>query len=465
MLRRALLAALLSLVVTQATFAQPPASEATHRAEAIRRYESLLHNPSPALEGRRDELMFRLALLYLEEAQASGPSLGGSYYPRAVSLLDQVLARKNTIFREDALYYRAIALQDTGRTEESVIAFRSLLREFPASPRSAELWFRTGNHAIQKGRLQEALTAYEEVLRRADPNYRDQAAYMFAWTAFSLHHESRARTTLMDLLQRLEAGGQQQANLYPEGVELLAKVIRSEENPAVLSGPWIGSRPAFAPVVLRRVADLFRETSAYRQAATAYEQLLREYPDTADVDAVEKTIIDSWLKAGDPARAQEARGRLIQRHLALSGDRLKPESVPEIGPVVKDSALYLHRIGRETKRPDLYRQAVDGYQLYATSVGGGAEQWDAMFFQAEALKEMGDATGAADRYKLVAESHDAAHGEEAAFRRVALLEDLKQRGQASVDQVVGTYEDYFRLYPAGKRETELRVRYAGYLFD
>ena len=43
----------------------------TLSAEAIRRYEALVNDPSPALAGRKDELMFRLGLLYLEEGQAA----------------------------------------------------------------------------------------------------------------------------------------------------------------------------------------------------------------------------------------------------------------------------------------------------------------------------------------------------------------------------------------------------------
>jgi tetratricopeptide (TPR) repeat protein len=81
------------------------------------------------------------------------------------------------------------------------------------------------------------------------------------------------------------------------------------------------------------------------------------------------------------------------------------------------------------------------------------------------VKESGDAVGAAERYKRIAESKDPAHGEEAAFRRVALIEDLKQHGQATVPDVLAGFEDYFRLYPAGTHELELRERYAGYLFD
>ena len=441
--------------------------ESGHRSEAIRRYEALLANPSPALAGRQDELMFRLGVLYLEEVQAAGPGRG-SYgsresYDRALSLFQRVLGKRESIFREDTLYYRAIALEDIGRSEEAATSFRTLLREFPSSSHAAEVWFRLANEAVQKHRLRDALAAYEEVLRRGDQRYRDQASYMFAWTAFSLGQSGRSRPTLVDLLQRLETGGQRDTSLYAEAIELLAKVIRSEGNTAVLSGPWIGARPAFAQAVLRRTADLFRETSAYRQAALSYEQLAREYPDLADGDAVEKLAIDCYLKAGDPGRAEDARMRLIQRH--LSGSRLKSEALTEIGPILKDSAVYIHQQARETKRTDLYHQAIDAYQMFAESVPDGPSRWEIVFFQAEALKEAGDLGSAAERYRLISESKDPAHGEEAGFRRIVLLEELKNHGLASVSQVLPAYEDYFRAYPAGAHELELRERYAGYLFD
>lgn len=453
-------------VTAEGPLVSPPV-ESGHRAEAIRRYEALLANPSPSLASRRDEILFRLGLLHLEEAQAAAPSSGvyGSreHYEQALSLFQRVLAKRDTIFREDSLYYRAIALEETHQAEEATTTFRTLLREFPSSSHAAEVWFRLANDAVQKNRLKDALAAYDEVLRRGDQRYRDQAAYMFAWTAFSVGQQDRARPTLMDLLQRLETGGQGDTSLHAEAVELLAKVIRSEGSTAVLSGPWVGARPAFAHTVLRRTAELFRETSAFHQAAISFEQLLREVPDLPDVDAVEKIVIDCYLKAGEPARAEEARVRLIQRH--VSGGRLRRDALADIAPVLKDSALYRHKMARETRSPDAYRGAVDAYQMYADSVPESPARSEILFYQGEALKEAGDAGSAAERYRMVSESRDPAHGEEAGFRRIALLEDSKTKGLSSSFQILTAYEDYFRVYPTGVHEIELRERYAATLFD
>ncbi|MGH7897085.1 MAG: tetratricopeptide repeat protein, partial [Candidatus Binatia bacterium] len=454
-------------VVTAEGAAEVAASgESAARAEAMRRYEALLVNNSPALEGRRDEIQFRLGLLHLEDAQAANPSVGvygaRDRYERALSLFQQVLSKPGTIFREDALYYQAIAFEELGRGEQALANFRLIAREFPASSHASEIWFRLGNDAVQKNRVAEAANDYQEVLRRNDPRYRDQSAYMYAWSAFSLRQTSAARTTLMDLLGRIEAAGQQQNNLYPESVELLAKVIRSEGTASVLSGPWVGSRPAFAPVVLKRTADLYRETSAYREAAMAYEQLMRDYPDPASADATEKLVIECYLKAGEAARAQEARERLIAQHMTRGQLGAAPA---DLVPFLKDSALYLHHQARDTKSPDLYRRAVEAYRMYASSLAEGPARSEALFWQAEASKETGDWNNSAEGYKIVAEARDPAKGEESAFRRIALLEDAKTQGLADVDRVLAAYEDYFKLYPGGAHELELRTRQAGYLFD
>lgn len=443
------------------------AGESSARSEAIRRYQNLLNSNSPAISTSRDEILFRLGLLYLEDAQAAGPGVG-SYgnrdrYDQALSLFQQVLAQPGSIFREEALYYQAIAYEETGRSEQALNAFRTVVRDFPSTARASEVYFRLGNDAVQKNRIAEAENDYQEVLRRGDARYRDQSAYMFAWSAFALRQTANARVTLIDLLQRMDAAGQQKVDLYNESIELLAKVIRSEGSTAALSGPWVGPRPAFAPLVLRRTADLFRETSGYREAAMAYEQLEREYPDPAAADPLDKLVMECYLKAGDAARSQEARERLVSRH--ISGGKLEAATAAEVAPILKDSALYLHQRARETKQQDLYRRAVQAYQIYADTVTEGASHWEALFLQADALKESGDWTSAADRYKAIAEAHDAKHGEESAFRRIALLDDAKSRGQGDVARVLASYEDYFRTYPGGPHEVELRSREAGYLFD
>jgi Tetratricopeptide repeat len=437
------------------------------RTEAIRRYQSLLNNDSPALSTSRDEIMFRLGLLYLEDAQAAGPGAGGygnrAGYEQALSLFQQVLAKPGSIFREEALYYQAIAFEETGRSEQALNAFHTIVRDYPSTARASELYFRLGNDAVRKNRIAEAGNDYQEVLRRGDARYRDQSAYMYAWCAFALRQNANARVTLLDLLSRMEAAGQQKGDLYNESVELLAKVVRAEGSTAALSGPWVGPRPAFAPLVLRRAADLYRETSGFREAAMAYEQLQRDYPDPAAADQLDKLAMECHLKAGDAPRAEEARERLVSRH--ISGGKLDAATAAEVAPLLKDSALYLHSRARETKQQDLYKRAIQAYQVYADTVSEGQAHWEAVFLQAEALKEYGDWTSAAERYKAIAEAHDAKHGEESAFRRIALLEDAKTRGQSDVARVLASYEDYFKTYPGGPHEVELRNRQAGYLFD
>jgi len=459
------LAVLVAPAGAQAPSTGGAANEAAARNEAIRRYESLLNSNSPALASSRDEMLFRLGLLYFEDAQAAGPqsSLSRDRYEQALSLFQQVLQRGGSFFREEALYYRAITLEETGRGEQALNELRALIREFPQSNRASEVYFRLGNDAVGKNRIQEAVNDYQEVLRRSDPRYRDQAAYMFAWSSFAQRSSANARVTLLDLLQRLEANGQQKNSLYPESIELLAKVIRSENSLGALSGPWMGPKPAFAGLVLRRVADLYKETSGYREAAQAYELLMRDFPDPAQADALDKLVIECYAKAGDAPNAEIARERLIARH--ASNGRIPNELVNELAPIVKDSAVYLHAQAREKKQPDLYRRAILTYQLYADSTAPSPPHWDILFLQADAMKEAGDWSNASERYKQIAAARDPAHGEESAFRRIALAEEAKSKGAADVAAVMATYEDYFKLYPGGPHEIELRSRQAGYLFD
>src|SRR5438309_348774 len=69
---------LVSLLIAASIVAAqtPPARESSARSEAIRRYQNLLNNNSPAISTSRDEILFRLGLLYLEDAQAAGPGVG-----------------------------------------------------------------------------------------------------------------------------------------------------------------------------------------------------------------------------------------------------------------------------------------------------------------------------------------------------------------------------------------------------
>ncbi|MEA2624163.1 MAG: hypothetical protein QOD06_208 [Candidatus Binatota bacterium] len=451
--------------------AAPAAESEGDRTESIRRYQQLLASSSAELSTPRDEITFRLAVLLLEEAQAApgGGAANRQQIERATALLEETLRQPASPYREDALYFRALALEESGRHDEAIEEFRAFVRELPASGHAAELWFRLGNDAVQRNQPADAVPAYEEVLRRADPRYHDQAAYLLGWSAFAAHQDARARTTLVELLESLERGRRQSESLYSQSIELLAKIVRAEGDLSVYAGPRIrgsggsGGQPEFVGRALRRTADLFAETSAYADAARAYEQLLRDFPDRDDAADVEARALDAYRKAGDETAAETARERLIQRRVAAAA--IDPAASGEVGPLLRDSAIHHHERARQQKTADAYRVAIDAYQKYADSQPVGAGKNEAEFFQAEALKEMGDAAGAAERYRIVAEIRDAAHGEDAAFRRVALLEELSRAGGSSIDDVIAACRDYSRLFPGGPRETELGVRQATIFYE
>ncbi len=73
--RGAVLPILVLLALSSPAAGQVPpsaASDDAHRVEAIRRYEGLLANPAPAMQSRRDEILFRLGVLYLEGPRPRG---------------------------------------------------------------------------------------------------------------------------------------------------------------------------------------------------------------------------------------------------------------------------------------------------------------------------------------------------------------------------------------------------------
>ena len=102
---------------------------------------------------------------------------------------------------EETIFYEARSLARSQRYEEAFAAFRRLIAAKGATRWAREARFRLATLLEDRGRLGEAATAYEAVLRSGAREHRDEALWRLGW----IDHKRGADTAARARLDRLAA--------------------------------------------------------------------------------------------------------------------------------------------------------------------------------------------------------------------------------------------------------------------
>src|SRR3954470_14688316 len=120
----------------------------------------------------------------------------------AISLYRQLLQRYPRAPRADeALFFLADTLQDSGKDDEAVQAARELTRRFPKSQWAPASHVFIGEHLFEKSKLAQALAEYQAAAEVETDDVYPYALYKAAWCRFN----QGAFHDAMDLLQRVVA--------------------------------------------------------------------------------------------------------------------------------------------------------------------------------------------------------------------------------------------------------------------
>ncbi len=178
-------------------------------------------------------------------------------------------------------------------------------------------------------RLYEQTSNFSELefiaTQRLSEEPGDLAAKLWLGRAQTVQRETESATkTLNELLAALEAAGRQSSPEYVEACTLLAAIAASErgetarENAITWLERALSANPqALAALVQRAV--LRRDFSRNAVATTREEMLAQSRADleaasnSPDVDPTLRVfLVDEWIAAGEPARAQTELDRLMQ---------------------------------------------------------------------------------------------------------------------------------------------------------
>src|SRR6266849_1292147 len=296
---------------------------------------------------------------------------------------------------DEALFFLADALQDSGKDEEAVAAAREMTRRFPRSAWAPAARVFVGEHLFDKAKLAEALAEYRAAAEVETDEVYPYALYKAAWCRFN----QNAFADAMKLLHKVVAVSLGGDAAHPSGSEAnRVQLAREARRDYVL----VYAR-ASAPSSAR---EEFRE----KFGAQAGQKMLEQYG---------KLLFDQ----GRDPEAQLIHRQLLEIHGASPGAAL-------------DQTRLLMIAARGGKRKDLLREAqalVETFQRVKKASGTDAEG-------REALEE--------------AEQHS-----EETLRNLAVQlhnEAKKTRLEDTYAATKALYADYLTLFPDAPDAYELR---------
>ena len=247
------------LIAPDKIAAQTRNSAAQLRSAVAANSEAELQNVESTMAGTESAGLARLLRGYLR--------LQARDYATAASLLSDPSVARLTALGDYAAYFRAQALQQSGRSEDAEREFRQVAQNFPTSLLAREALLQSANLAITRGDYQAAADTVAQLAEKDD----GAALKLRADCLEKLGRSNEAVLTLRKLF--FDAPQSPEADKLGDRLAALG-----------------GSTAAGDVSMLRRRADKLYDARLYALAGAAYEQIVRQFPNAPTDDA--------WLRAG-----------------------------------------------------------------------------------------------------------------------------------------------------------------------
>lgn len=242
---------------------------------------------------------------------------------------------------DDALYSKAYLLSQMEEIKASQKIFLELIDKYPESKYVPEAYIQLAEYYFQPKlgqsreetirNLNKAAQLYKNVLNFKDSPRYDEALYKLGWTYYRLaavdpNYYSDAIlyfTMVVRDIERLKSldpeGKYVKANIKPEALQYIAASF--VDTSYTRDGVSKASRyleklnlPEFGVDVLSHMGYLYAKIVDYPNSIRAYQKLLEEYPEYTHAPLIRKKIADVYLEARQYEQAYQEREKLFETY-------------------------------------------------------------------------------------------------------------------------------------------------------
>src|SRR6266850_391806 len=323
---------------------------------------------------------------------------------------------------DEALFFLADTLQESGRDPEAVAAARELTRRFPRSPWAPSSHVFLGEHLFDAARLDEALKEYRAAAEVPTDDVYPYALYKAAWCRFNQNAFGDAMKLFKRVVEVSEKSGDvNTVQLAREARRDYVLAYGRSGRPETAKDEFarkFGAQPGLK--MLEQYGKLLFDTGRDSEAQIVHRQLLALHGDTPAA-VLDQTRLLVLAQRGGKRRELLAETRLlvetVQRVRARTGagpgtdTSARDERYEEANRLgeetLRNLAVQIHNEARKTRLDETWAAARALYADYLTLFPKAADAYDLRFFYGELLYARAAKTEAADQYEQVVR-HDLA---------------------------------------------------------
>lgn len=355
----------------------------------------------------------------------------------AVDQYTEIIQKYKDFERSDeVLYFLGQNLMEMGEERKSLVSYKRLIEKYPKSKYLPDAHLAFGEYYFNnsKGKrdmLEKALQSYKDAAKYPENAVYGYALYKQGWCYFNMGEYEKAMDQYKAVLLYAEFAGKDEV----EGKEKAGKgsragLVKEARNDYVRSyarkidGTPSDGKDRFSKLpktnnedlrtMIKQLANLYYEDGKDKEAAVAFDMLIKERPTSPEAPGYQGKIIDCVMRAGNKRMTVQQVRRLVKimddvkaANKQMNEKELKTlEEAKELSErTISNLAVNWHNEAKKTRDDETFGFANEVYADYLTLFPDNAKAYDLRFFWAELLNDnLNKYDKAAEQYTIVVET-------------------------------------------------------------
>ena len=354
----------------------------------------------------------------------SEPELPEIDFSDSIRLYTEMIRRFPDFEYIGSVYYLlGYCYSESGQGDKAVAVWLTLIEKGLAGENYVELRLRLGDYYFAENDLKKAEVQYLEGKKFPESNFYDQILYKLAWTyyrQFRLEDAVKTFTQLLFYSDEMRARGVDKGqNLRKEAIQYIAISFADDEwgsaDKAIAYFTPLKA-PSFEIEVFEQLGGYFNENNKYVEAEKVYRYIIGNYPYYENTPVIHNSLIQLCNKAREFDKAAAETEIFAEKYNSSSewarvnrGNAAAVRAAAELAKVaLLDTAVFHHKQAQALKENGNadgaaaeYRKAADFYAAYLKDFPYTSETYDITYSLADTLFYSGDIKAAVVIYERV----------------------------------------------------------------
>ena len=314
---------------------------------------------------------------------------------------------------DEVLFFLGQFLMEDGQDRKALVAYKRLIEKHPKSKYIPDAYLAFGEYYFNnsKGKrpeLEKALAAYKKAAEYPESQVYAFALYKQGWCYFNLgdYQSAKDKYKTVVLFGELAGAAGTEKDGGKGGRSTLLREARADYvRSFAREGDVMDAREDFGKVatnpedrftMLKTLAGLYYGDGKNREAAIAYNMLIKEKPLSPETPGFQGRIVDCILRMGNKERTVTQVRRLVKimKEVEASGvikeekDKKALDEAKELAErTLSNLAVTWHNEAKKTREEATFGYADMIYSDYLTLFPESAKAYDLRFFWAELLND------------------------------------------------------------------------------